>query len=64
MSRGSLNTSHAAAYLDVKPCTVRDWAKKGYLAHVRVGRCLLFRMEILERFLKEREVQAYKKVRP
>jgi len=49
-----LDVREAAAYLALKPETVRRLVRRGELPHTRVGRSIRFRLVDLDRYLEER----------
>lgn len=53
-----LTRSEAAAYLDVKPCTLAAWAtsKKHRLSYIKVGSLVRYRRSELDRFLESRTI--------
>ena len=55
---GLLTTQQAAEYFQVCERTVARMAARGELAAVRIGRCLRFRREDLDRFAAERASKA------
>jgi excisionase family DNA binding protein len=51
-----LNVTAAARELGLGASTVRDLIRRGALPVVRIGRRVLFRSQVLERFVREAEL--------
>ena len=49
--------NEAAVYLGCTPGTLRQWAAKRRVPHVKVGRLVRFRQQDLARFLDKNAVQ-------
>jgi excisionase family DNA binding protein len=49
-----LDTPGLADWLSIKPSTIRKWVHYGYIPHVKLGRCVRFVKEDIEKWLKER----------
>jgi len=49
-----LTSREAAAFLSISLPTLYRQTKAGFLAHVRIGRAIRYRMEDLEAFLSEK----------
>jgi len=50
------NTHEIAVYLKISEHTVRSWVKYRRIPFLKIGRCVRFRPNIVERWLKERTV--------
>jgi excisionase family DNA binding protein len=55
-----LTREQAAEYLNIKPQTLAKWASQGLneLPMVRVGRCVRYRREHLDRWIEQNTVGA------
>ena len=49
-----MNTAQVAEWLNIAESTVRKWVHYGFIPHVKIGRCVRFREEDIETWLKER----------
>ncbi|MGO9569216.1 MAG: helix-turn-helix domain-containing protein [Desulfomonilaceae bacterium] len=49
-----LDTAQVAKWLNVAESTARKWVHYGFIPHVKIGRCVRFREEDIETWLKER----------
>jgi len=49
-----LDTAQVAEWLHVAESTVRKWVHYGFIPHVKVGRCVRFQEEDIEKWMKER----------
>jgi excisionase family DNA binding protein len=52
-----LNPQQVAKILSVKPITVYKWVEKDLISCYRLGRCIRFKPEDVERFLEERRIE-------
>jgi excisionase family DNA binding protein len=49
-----LNTAQVAEWLNVKESTIRKWTHYGFIPHVKLGRCVRFQENEIERWLQAR----------
>jgi excisionase family DNA binding protein len=59
-----LDTPGLADWLCIKPSTIRKWVHYGYIPHVKLGRCVRFVKEDIEKWLKERAEQGRRTLAP
>lgn len=52
MNNRLMTVEEVAAYLRVKPSTVYDWAKRGKIPAVKIGRLWRFESEEIEAWVK------------
>ena len=52
-----LNPQQVADLLAVKPITVYKWVNRGLLAHHRLGKCIRFKLEDVEKFVEEHRIE-------
>jgi excisionase family DNA binding protein len=58
-----LNIEQFAAALGVRPATVRQWVWMRKIPYLKVGRCVRFKRETLERLIQRSEVPALERNR-
>ena len=49
-----LNTAQVAEWLNVSESTIRKWVHYGFIPYVKIGRCVRFIREDIEKWLQER----------
>lgn len=49
-----MNAAQVAEWLNVKESTIRKWVHYGFIPHIKLGRCVRFSEEDIQRWLKER----------
>jgi len=49
-----LKTAEVAQWLNVAESTIRKWVHYGFIPHVKLGRCVRFVREDVEKWLQER----------
>ena len=59
MSHAFLTVKEAAELLHVAPGTIRRWAERGKLSHIRIGRLLRISKEEIEEIAQEPENHPY-----
>ncbi len=47
-----LTVKTLAPYLDIKPSTLYSWVEKGLIPHYKINRCVRFRLDEIEEWLK------------
>ncbi len=48
-----MNAAQVAEWLNVKESTIRKWVHYGFIPHIKLGRCVRFSEEDIQRWLKE-----------
>ena len=49
-----LTTAQVAEWLNVSESTIRKWVHYGFIPYVKIGRCVRFIREDIEKWLQER----------
>jgi excisionase family DNA binding protein len=52
-----LKSSEVAKLLNVSESTIRKWVHYGFIPHLKLGRCVRFNKEDIEKWLVERSEQ-------
>jgi excisionase family DNA binding protein len=60
MDRQTITVKEAASYIGVSKDLVYQLVREGKLPHVKVGRRILFRKEVLDRWMNNQEVLSVK----
>jgi len=55
MQKATLEAKQAAQYVGCSYWTILELAKKGLVPHIRVGKRVLFRQSVLDRWMEEQE---------
>jgi excisionase family DNA binding protein len=55
MEKATLEAKQAAQYLGCSYWTILEMAKKGQVPHIRVGKRVLFRKNVLDQWMEEQE---------
>ena len=59
-----LNSAQVAGWLNVKESTIRKWTHYGFIPHVKLGRCVRFRENEIEKWLQERSEKGRSSMTP
>ena len=56
MMKNLLNPQEVAKLLSVQTITVYKWVSRGLLTHHKLGKCIRFKLEDVERFVEDRRI--------
>jgi excisionase family DNA binding protein len=59
-----LKTAEVAKLLNVSQSTIRKWVHYGFIPHAKLGRCVRFNREDIERWVQERTEQGRESLAP
>jgi len=61
MEKRLLNTQHIAEYLDVSTSTIRSWVKHGKIPYMKLGKCVRFDLNELNKWLRGKRIQEFQR---
>ena len=53
-----IGVKELAEYISVKPSTIYQWVHEGYIPHYKIGGCVRFNIEEIERWIKKKKAKS------
>lgn len=58
MTQITMKPEEAAKYLGIKYQTILEYARQKKIPHIRIGRRVFFRQEVLDKWMSEKEISS------